>query len=136
MNKQRVTTRIFCAQPSSFTQTYFIIKYLMAAVFIIFSLINVNANANTTTYHIAYHKDSPIKSMSLNNTEVLIQFHRHGNSIGRLVTKTDTDQNIKFENTHGKHLVVHILSIKKAGHQIRCRGVSTNKTNTIKIKCH
>lgn len=102
---------------------------------IVFSLIESNAYASMESYHIEYHKDSEIKNPPLTNIEILIQFHRNGNSLGNLETKTNDDQEIQIDNTYGSNLVIHVLSIKNNGKRIRCWGVSTPKTNTIEIKC-
>ncbi|AWN72372.1 hypothetical protein LEAN103870_12835 [Legionella anisa] len=101
----------------------------------ILSFMGLNAYANIESYHIKYHKDSKVKSVSLSNTELLIEFHRYGNSIGRLLTKTNDAQNIKIDNIYGKNLVIHVLYINKDGSRIRCWGVSKPKTNTIEIQC-
>lgn len=97
---------------------------------------SASASAEILKYHLKFQKDSPIKNISLKKTEVLIQFHRHGNSIGRLITKTDEKQDISFSNIYGKNLVVHVLSIKDAGKRVRCRGVSQKKTRVIEVRCH
>ena len=95
------------------------------------------ANAvDTQSYQIQYAKDSKIKSPPLKNIEVLIQLHKHGNSIGRVSVKTDKDGKFIIKNTVGKHLVVHILSIKDKDAQLRCRGISSLKNNLILIKCY
>ncbi|MDW8866345.1 hypothetical protein SE906_06290, partial [Legionella pneumophila] len=55
---------------------------------VIFFFTEINAYAGMESYHIKYHKDSKIKNVSLSNIEILIEFHRNGNSIGRITTKT------------------------------------------------
>ncbi|HGO6800107.1 TPA: hypothetical protein ACK8UT_000189 [Legionella pneumophila] len=102
---------------------------------VIFFFTEINAYAGIESYHIKYHKDSKIKNVSLSNIEILIEFHRNGNSIGRITTKTSNTQDIKIDNTYGKNLIIHILSMNIDGKRIRCWGVSTRKTNTIEIQC-
>ncbi|AAU27147.1 TPA: hypothetical protein JBE46_00100 [Legionella pneumophila subsp. pneumophila] len=102
---------------------------------VIFSCTTLNACAGTQSYHIKYHKDSKINNVPLSNTEVLIEFHRAGNSLGRLLTKTNETQDITIDNTYGSNLVIHVLFIEKEGKRIRCWGVSAAKTNTIEIQC-
>lgn len=101
----------------------------------IFSCLMLNAYAGMQSYHIQYHKDSKINNVSLSNTEVLIEFHRGGNSLGRLLTKTNEAQDITIDNTYGNNLVIHVLFIDKEGKRIRCWGVSTAKINIIEIQC-
>ncbi len=102
---------------------------------VIFFFTEINAYAGMESYHIKYHKDSKIKNVSLSNIEILIEFHRNGNSLGRLLTKTNNTQNIEIDNTYGENLVIHVLFINKDGKRIRCWGVSAPKTNTIEIQC-
>ncbi|CCD08888.1 conserved exported protein of unknown function [Legionella pneumophila subsp. pneumophila] len=109
-----------------------LLKIIFASIF---SCMTLNAYAGMQSYHIKYHKDSKINNVSLSNTEVLIEFHRNGNSLGRLLTKTNETQNITIDNTYGKNLVIHVLYINKEGKRIRCWGVSAVKTNTIEIQC-
>lgn len=99
--------------------------------------IYTNGNANSTVqYQIEYHKDSPIKHISLTNVEVLIQLHRNGNSIGRVTTNTDDKKNFSFKNVYGENLTVHILSLNQDNKRTRCRGVSKSNSNIIEIKCY
>ncbi|CAM2830786.1 TPA: hypothetical protein NHI63_002563 [Legionella pneumophila] len=109
-----------------------LLKIIFAAIF---SCTILNAYAGMQSYHIKYHKDSKINNVPLSNTEVLIEFHRNGNSLGRLLTKTNDVQDITIDNTYGKNLVIHVLFIDKEGKRVRCWGVSTTKTNTIEIQC-
>ncbi|HBC0494168.1 TPA: hypothetical protein OO122_000803 [Legionella pneumophila] len=109
-----------------------LLKITFAAIF---SCTTLNAYAGLQSYHIKYHKDSKINNISLSNTEVLIEFHRGGNSLGRLLTKTNETQDITIDNTYGSNLVIHVLFIEKEGKRIRCWGVSATKTNTIEIQC-
>ncbi|MCW8400465.1 hypothetical protein OQJ26_16925 [Legionella sp. PATHC038] len=102
---------------------------------VIFSLTTLNAYAGMQSYHLKYHKDSKINNVSLSNTEVLIEFHRYGNSLGRLLTKTNNTQDITIDNTFGSNLVIHVLFIDKEGKRLRCWGVSNAKTNIIEIQC-
>ncbi|HAU1639109.1 TPA: hypothetical protein JBJ29_12280 [Legionella pneumophila] len=109
-----------------------LIKIILAAIFFCMAL---NTYAGMQSYHIKYHKDSKINNVSLANTEVLIEFHRNGNSLGRLLAKTNDTQDITINNTYGKNLVIHILFIGKEGKRIRCWGVSAAKTTTIEVQC-
>ncbi|MFC7781361.1 hypothetical protein [Legionella taurinensis] len=109
-----------------------LLKMIFAAIF---SCLMLNAYAGMQSYHIQYHKDSKINNVSLSNTEVLIEFHRGGNSLGRLLTKTNEAQDITIDNTYGNNLVIHVLFIDKEGKRIRCWGVSTAKINIIEIQC-
>ncbi|WP_412755046.1 hypothetical protein [Legionella pneumophila] len=108
---------------------------LKVILIVIFFFMEINAYAGMESFHIKYHKDSKIKNVSLSNSEILIEFHRYGNSLGRLLTKTNNTQNIEIDNTYGEHLVIHVLFINKDGKRIRCFGVSAAKTNTIEIQC-
>jgi hypothetical protein len=101
----------------------------------IFFFIGTNAYGGMETYQIKYHKDSKIQNVSLVNIELLIELHRVGKAIGRLISKTDNAQNITIDNIYGDNLIIHILSINKDGKKIRCWGVSTPKISTIEIKC-
>lgn len=94
------------------------------------------ANAGPLSYQIKYAKESKLKAPDLKNIELLLQLHKHGNSIGRINVKTDQNGRFSIKNTMGKHLVVHVLSIKKENQKIRCRGVSSLKDNLILIKCY
>ncbi|HHS2916236.1 TPA: hypothetical protein ACTENI_001593, partial [Legionella pneumophila] len=107
-----------------------LLKITFAAIF---SCTTLNAYAGLQSYHIKYHKDSKINNISLSNTEVLVEFHRNGNSLGRLLTKTNDAQDITIDNTYGSNLVIHVLFINKEGKRLRCWGVSTAKTNTVEI---
>ncbi|MFO9572974.1 hypothetical protein SDB74_08770 [Legionella pneumophila serogroup 1] len=109
-----------------------LLKIIFAAIF---SCTTLNVYAGTQSYQIKYHKNSKINNVPLSNTEVLIEFHRGGNSLGRLLTKTNDFQDITIDNTYGNNLVIHVLFINKEGKRIRCWGVSTIKTNTIEIQC-
>ncbi|APF03916.1 TPA: hypothetical protein I8Z23_001640 [Legionella pneumophila] len=109
-----------------------LLKITFAAIF---SCTTLNAYAGLQSYHIKYHKDSKINNISLSNTEVLVEFHRNGNSLGRLLTKTNDAQDITIDNTYGSNLVIHVLFINKEGKRLRCWGVSTAKTNTVEIQC-
>ncbi|HAT9776995.1 TPA: hypothetical protein JBD69_13410 [Legionella pneumophila subsp. pneumophila] len=112
-------------------------KYVLLNLFLLLFLCftEINAYAGMESFHIKYHKDSKIKNVSLSNSEILIEFHRNGNSLGRLLTKTNKTQNIEIDNTYGENLVIHVLFINKDGKRIRCFGVSAAKTNTIEIQC-
>lgn len=94
------------------------------------------ANAEPLSYQVKYVKESKLKAPLLKNIELLIQLHKHGNSIGRVSVKTDKNGRFFIENTMGKHLVVHILSIKKENQTIRCRGISSINDNLILINCY
>ncbi|MBJ15887.1 MAG: hypothetical protein CMF38_04555 [Legionellaceae bacterium] len=94
------------------------------------------ANAEPLSYQVKYAKESKLKAPLLKNIELLIQLHKHGNSIGRVSVKTDKNGRFFIENTMGKHLVVHILSIKKENQTIRCRGISSINDNLILINCY
>ncbi|HDV5709330.1 TPA: hypothetical protein RJD49_000996 [Legionella pneumophila] len=120
-----------CTNFSKIKKTY-LLKIIFAAIFF---FIAINAYANMESYHIKYHKDSKIKNVSLSDTDVLIEFHRNGNSLGRLLTKTNDTQDISIDNIYGKNLVIHILFIHKDGKRIRCWGISTPKANDIEIQC-
>ncbi|CZG73235.1 hypothetical protein [Legionella pneumophila] len=109
-----------------------LLKIIFSAIF---SCTILNAYAGMQSYHIKYHKDSKINNVPLSNAEVLIEFHRNGNSLGRLLTNTNDVQDITIDNTYGKNLVIHVLFIDKEGKRVRCWGVSTTKTNTIEIQC-
>ncbi|WP_454783532.1 hypothetical protein [Legionella sp. WA2022007384] len=109
-----------------------LLKIIFAAIF---SCTTLNAYAGMQSYHLQYHKNSKINNVSLFNAEVLIEFHRGGNSLGRLLTKTNDAQDITIDNTYGSNLVIHVLFINKEGKRLRCWGVSTAKTNTIEIQC-
>ncbi|KTD62205.1 hypothetical protein Lspi_2055 [Legionella spiritensis] len=94
------------------------------------------ANAEPLSYQVKYAKESKLKAPLLKNIELLIQLHKHGNSIGRVSVKTDKNGRFFIENAMGKHLVVHILSIKKENQTIRCRGISSINDNLILINCY
>lgn len=94
------------------------------------------ANAEPLSYQVKYAKESKLKAPPLKNIELLIQLHKHGNSIGRVSVKTDKNGRFSIEDTMGKHLVVHILSIKKENQTIRCRGVSSINDSLILINCY
>ena len=105
------------------------------ALFLLMNIHSFSYASTSTQYQIKYHKDSPVKNISLVNIEVLIQLHRNGNSIGRVKTKTNNKNIISFDNVYGNSLIVHILSLTKDGKTTRCRGVSKPNASIIEIQC-
>jgi len=105
-------------------------------VFISFFLWASVSCADTQTYQVKYAKNSKVKTPTLSNIKLLLQLHKHGNSIGRIHVKTNERGYFSIDNTMGKHLIIHVLSIKNQEQQIRCRGISSPKQELILIKCY